>query len=117
MGIIVDDTIHFFAKYLRARRELGMSPEDAIPYAFRTVGTALVVTSIILICGFLILATSAFTPNNGMSQLTAIAIATALIADFALLPPLILLIERRRQGKTDTDTPANPDMETTHAPA
>ena len=117
MGIIVDDTIHFFAKYLRARRELGMSPEDAIPYAFRTVGTALVARIKKPQIRMIEVTTSAFTPNNGMSQLTAIAIATALIADFALLPPLILLIERRRQGKTDTDTPANPDMETTHAPA
>ncbi|MGB1556484.1 MAG: efflux RND transporter permease subunit [Oceanococcaceae bacterium] len=118
MGIIVDDTIHFFAKYLRARRELGMSPEQAIPFAFRTVGTALVVTSIILVCGFLILASSAFTPNEGMSKLTAIAIATALIADFCLLPPLILMVDREKRTNTDSDDTSpvlNP--ETTHATA
>nr|MBV6630056.1 MMPL family transporter [Oceanococcus sp. HetDA_MAG_MS8] len=114
MGIIVDDTIHFFAKYLRARRELGLSPEQAIPFAFRTVGTALVVTSIILVCGFLILATSAFTPNNGMSQLTAIAIGTALFADFLLLPPLILLVDRDAAAdSSDTETL----LETQHASA
>lgn len=114
MGIIVDDTIHFFAKYLRARRELGLSPEQAIPFAFRTVGTALVVTSIILVCGFLILATSAFTPNNGMSQLTAIAIGTALFADFLLLPPLILLVDRSSASdSTDSETL----LETQHASA
>lgn len=114
MGIIVDDTIHFFAKYLRARRELGLSPEQAIPFAFRTVGTALVVTSIILVCGFLILASSAFTPNNGMSQLTAIAIVTALFADFLLLPPLILLVDR--ESATDS-TDTQPVLETQHASA
>ena len=114
MGIIVDDTIHFFAKYLRARRELGLSPEQAIPFAFRTVGTALVVTSIILVCGFLILATSAFTPNNGMSQLTAIAIGTALFADFLMLPPLILLVDRDAAAdSSDTETL----LETQHASA
>lgn len=118
MGIIVDDTIHFFAKYLRARRELGMAPEEAIPFAFRTVGTALLVTSIILICGFLILAASAFTPNNGMSQLTAIAIATALIADFCLLPPLILMIDRDKKAKAEPQShDSNPTLETSHASA
>ncbi len=118
MGIIVDDTIHFFAKYLRARRELGLSPEQAIPFAFRTVGTALLVTSIILVCGFLILAASAFTPNEGMSKLTAIAIATALIADFCLLPPLILLVEGRfTKPAPVSDISDTSDMETSHAPA
>ena len=94
MGIIVDDTIHFFTKYLRARRELGMGTEDAIVYAFRTVGTALTVTSLILCAGFLILSTSAFLPNGGMAQLTTIAIVAALLADFFLLPPLLMLVDR-----------------------
>ncbi|MEN8721105.1 MAG: MMPL family transporter [Oceanococcaceae bacterium] len=116
MGIIVDDTIHFFAKYLRARRELGMTPEQSIPFAFRTVGTALLVTSIILVCGFLILATSAFTPNEGMAQLTAIAIATALIADFVLLPPLILLVDRDARPATTTPD-FDTSLETSHVAA
>ncbi len=93
MGIIVDDTIHFLTKYLRARRELGMGTEDAIAYAFRTVGTALTVTSLILCAGFLILSTSAFLPNGGMAQLTTIAIIAALVADVLLLPPLLMLVD------------------------
>ena len=34
LGIIVDDTVHFVSKYLRARREMGKSPEEAVVYAF-----------------------------------------------------------------------------------
>ncbi len=117
MGIIVDDTIHFFAKYLRARRELGLSPEEAIPFAFRTVGTALVVTSIVLVAGFLILASSAFTPSATMSQLTAIAIATALIADFVLLPPLLLLVDRSPTVAPQSEDISPLDLETSNAPA
>ncbi|MGI9332536.1 MAG: efflux RND transporter permease subunit, partial [Gammaproteobacteria bacterium] len=60
LGIVVDDTVHFLSKYLRARREQGMSPADAVRYAFRTVGTALVVTSIVLMAGFLVLSMSTF---------------------------------------------------------
>ncbi|OAD19324.1 integral membrane protein [Candidatus Thiomargarita nelsonii] len=41
IGIVVDDTIHYLSKYLRARREKGLSPEEAVRYAFRSVGLAL----------------------------------------------------------------------------
>ena len=46
LGIIVDDTVHFLSKYLRARREQQLDAENAVRYAFSTVGAALVVTSI-----------------------------------------------------------------------
>ncbi|MCB1122982.1 MAG: MMPL family transporter, partial [Verrucomicrobiae bacterium] len=55
LGIVVDDTVHFLTKYIRARREKDMSAEDAVRYAFHSVGRALVVTTIILVVGFSIL--------------------------------------------------------------
>ena len=90
LGIVVDDTIHFLSKYLRARREQGLNAEDAVRYAFSTVGVALWVTSAALVAGFLVLATSSFKLNSGMGLLTAIVIALALIVDFLLLPPLLI---------------------------
>ncbi|MGJ8668485.1 MAG: efflux RND transporter permease subunit [Oceanococcus sp.] len=94
LGIIVDDTIHFLSKYLRARRELGLSTEDAIAYSFRTVGTALVVTSIVLAAGFMVLSYSAFYPMVSMSLLTVMAIFSALAADFFLLPAILIKLDR-----------------------
>ena len=94
LGIVVDDTIHFLSKYLRARREQGLSAEDAVRYAFSTVGIALWVTSVALIAGFLVLATSSFKLNSGMGLLTAIVIAIALFIDFLLLPPLLIQFDR-----------------------
>lgn len=93
VGIIVDDTIHFLAKYLRGRREHGLGSADAVRYAFRTVGNALLANSLILVLGFAALAWSNFWPNATMGLLTAIAIAVALIADFFLLPPLLLWLD------------------------
>ncbi len=93
LGIVVDDTVHFLSKYLRARREKGLSSEDAVRYAFMTVGKALVITSIVLVAGFLILSTSSFELNSGMGLLTAIVIAFALFADFLLLPSILMKIE------------------------
>jgi len=94
LGIVVDDTIHFLSKYLRARREQGLSAEDAVRYAFSTVGIALWVTSVALVAGFLVLATSSFKLNSGMGLLTAIVIAIALVVDFLLLPPLLIKLDK-----------------------
>ncbi|MDN5215848.1 MMPL family transporter [Fulvivirgaceae bacterium BMA12] len=91
LGIIVDDTIHFLSKYLLARREHGYSVADAIKYAFTTVGRALLVTTIVLVSGFAILAQSSFGMNSGMAKMTSIIIVVALIIDFLLLPALLLV--------------------------
>lgn len=94
-GIVVDDTIHFLTKYLRARREEGMTPADAVRYAYHTVGTAMWVTSLILAGGFLVLALSSFELNHGMGILSAVTIAFALAADYFMLPPLLMKLEER----------------------
>ena len=96
LGIVVDDTIHFLSKYKRARHEQGLDAPDAIRYAFHTVGQAIVVTSLILIAGFSVLANSDFAMNSVMAMLTAIAIAMALVADFLLLPALLIKLDGRK---------------------
>ena len=111
LGIVVDDTIHFLSKYLRARREKGLSAEDAVRYAFSTVGIALWVTSAALVAGFLVLSTSSFAMNSDMGLLTAIVITLALIIDFLLLPPLLIYLDdwlSDKKKKTTSDTPAIP---------
>ena len=94
LGIIVDDTIHFLSKYLRARREKNFSPTSAVRYAFTSVGPALVATSAILSAGFLVLSQSKFSMNSDMGLLVAIVIICALAADFFMLPTLLLKIDR-----------------------
>jgi uncharacterized protein len=98
LGIVVDDTVHFLSKYLRVRRERGYSPEEAVRYAFHSVGVALVVTTIILVAGFMLLAQSAFRVNASMAILTAIGITMALVVDFLLLPPLLMMFDRKDRG-------------------
>jgi predicted RND superfamily exporter protein len=94
LGIVVDDTVHFLSKYLRARREQGLDPQGAVRYAFHTVGIALVVTSLVLIAGFMVLAQSAFKLNADMGMLTALTIGFALLADFIFLPPLLMKVDK-----------------------
>ncbi len=104
LGIVVDDTVHFLSKYLRARREKGFDAEAAVRYAFSHVGTALWVTSVILVCGFAVLAQSAFKLNASMGLLTAIVIVFALLADFLFLPPLLMAVDRDKRSTTTTTT-------------
>lgn len=99
LGIVVDDTVHFLSKYLRARREKGLSSEAAVRYAFSTVGTALWVTSVVLIAGFLILTLSTFKLNSAMGLLTSIIIALALAADFLFLPPLLMKVDKKQKTR------------------
>ncbi len=103
LGIIVDDSVHFLTKYLRARREKGLDRPDAIRYAFNTVGRAISVTTIILVIGFTILAASSFLVNSQLGLLTAIAIVMALIVDFFMLPALLLIGYKKQQHEVKAD--------------
>lgn len=103
LGIVVDDTVHFLSKYLRARREQGLNTENAIRYAFNTVGNALLVTSTVLVGGFLVMQFSHFHPSNNMGMLLAITILVALLVDFLFLPPLLMLIDRNKNKDPDPE--------------
>lgn len=112
LGVIVDDTVHFLSKYLLARREQGKSPAEAVRYSFHTVGKALWVTSIVLVAGFMVLATSGFTINSHMGYLTAITIGFALLADFLFLPPLLMKIEEQFEKDIEVPEKLNPATST-----
>ena len=88
--------MHFLSKYLRARRERGLSAEQAIEETFRTVGVALWITSAALIAGFGVLYLSGFKVNAEMGILSAVTIAIALLADYFLLPPVLLKINGKK---------------------
>jgi len=107
IGIVVDDTIHFLSKYLRARREQGLSSEDAIRYAFASVGKALWVTTLVLVAGFIVLTFSHFKLNADMGLMTAMTITLALLADFFFLPPLLMLLEQKRPSPNTTAQESN----------
>jgi len=104
LGIIVDDTVHWLSKYVRARDENGLSVEDSIRYAFRNVGMAIVVNTIILAAGFFVMTTSAFKMNVDLGLMTILSIVGALILDFLLLPALLLFGRNKKQTEIAPDT-------------
>ena len=94
LGIVVDNTVHFLSKYLYARRHLGGKSELAVGYAFSHVGTALVVCNIVLIAGFMVLAQSDFRIYRSMGYFTSLTFVMALLVDFLLLPPVLMMIDK-----------------------
>lgn len=90
LGIVVDDTVHFMSKYLRARRVHRLSGEDAVRYAYGSVGKAMWVTSFVLVGGFLVNTLSTFQFSFNMGFLTAMVITFALAGDLLYLPTLLL---------------------------
>jgi len=104
LGIVVDDTVHFLSKYLRARREYKMNASDAVRYSFHTVGTAMWVTTIVLVAGFLVLLLSGYKINSEMGLMSAITISLALALDFLFLPTLLMKVDQ----KTDNRLPKGP---------
>jgi uncharacterized protein len=98
LGIVVDDTVHFLGKYKAARRQ-GKSPEDAVRYVFSSVGMALLITTMALMAGFLILGFSGFAVNRDLARLSFITIGFALVADFFLLPALLITIDKLSDRK------------------
>lgn len=95
LGIVVDDTVHFLTKYLKARRQHGKSAEDAVHYAFQVVGRAIVTTTVVLAAGFYILAFSDFSVNSNMGIMVSLTIVLALLWDFLFLPALLIRIDHK----------------------
>lgn len=100
LGIIVDDTVHFLAKYKRAR-DNGKDAEAAVRYAFSSVGRALLITTLVLVTGFSMLAFSAFRLNSDMGLATALIIVIALLVDFFFLPAFLLRLDKNKQPQND----------------
>lgn len=92
-GIVVDDTVHIMSRYRRLRNG-GLAPAKAVTESLRTVGVAVVITSISIASGFAVLAFSGFLVNHHLGLLTVITLAAALLTDLLLLPLLLVLADR-----------------------
>lgn len=95
LGIAVDDTIHFLANYNKAR-ETGSTVEEAIAIVFTYTGPALLLTTIILVCGFGTFIFATFVPNINFGIMTAVILSAALITDFTLLPAILLPNKKKK---------------------
>jgi len=94
LGIIVDDTVHMIWRYLQARRQ-GADSQSAVRYMFHVAGEPMLISTLVLVSGFAVIATSGFHITSAVGALCAITILFALIADWFLLAPLLVLLDSR----------------------
>ena len=90
IGIAVDDTMHLVTRYRHEFRRCGRY-DEALFASMRDVGRALAITSVVLVLGFLVSLLSVMDSQAGFGVLLAFTISTALVADFLLMPALILI--------------------------
>ena len=95
-GIIVDDTIHFMTKYVAARKN-GLLPSEAVQSAFRSVGKALLATTVVFALGFMVFGASGMVTNQALGLLAGITVVIALLADFLFLPPLLMALDGTKE--------------------
>lgn len=93
LGIAMDDTIHLIYKY-RKYKTTFESPTKRIDQALHYSATALLATTVALVAGFLIIATSAVPSVRSFGILCAVTVSTALITDLFYLPALLKRFEK-----------------------
>jgi predicted RND superfamily exporter protein len=109
LGIAVDDTIHFLTRF-REEQALGGSRDAAIRRAFVGVGTALVMTTVVLILGFATAMLSDSRAHQIFAAMGIMTIGTALFADLLFLPALLSLYADNPPALSEQE-PAADDLE------
>ncbi len=95
LGIAVDDTIHFLTRY-RSEVELHGDTDQAIRNAFHGVGSAMIITTFILITGFGTVLTSDLPGQRYFAAMAVSTITAALIGDLVFLPALLATFSREK---------------------
>lgn len=88
IGIGVDDTIHFLARY-RLERLRGNDRAEGLRQTFLFSGRGILMTTFIFAVGFLPLTLSAYTTIANMGVLLPYAFVVAVVADLLWVPALI----------------------------
>jgi predicted RND superfamily exporter protein len=97
IGIAVDDTVHFL-NALRRHLASEASPVDAVLDSIRSVGSAIVISTILLLIGFGTLTLSSVPPIYSVGVYAGVTIFVAMLGDLYLLPSLVILFERPRKS-------------------
>jgi predicted RND superfamily exporter protein len=100
LGITVDNTIHFLARY---RQELKMKKWDlkeCVAISIRETGLSIIYTSVILFFGFIVFVFSDFGGTQALGYLSAVTYFVALFTNLIVLPALLLTLDRKLTTKS-----------------
>jgi len=100
-GIAVDDTLHFLSR-LKEEFHKGNGLVQAIRTSFITSGRAIILTSLILMGGFITLGLSSVYGTFYLGVLVCLTLLLAVLADLFLLPVLLLWFYPEPIKKTES---------------
>jgi hypothetical protein len=85
LGIAVDDSIHFLARFRDEARE-GGSVDEIVRRTCLGTGRAIMLTSLLIVIGLSVVHLSQFVPTRRFAELTTVTMCAALLGDLLLLP-------------------------------
>lgn len=100
LGITVDNTIHYLAKYRQELKYHNWKIRESALLAIRETGASMVYTSLVLLFGFGCFAASEFEGTRALGILTAVTLLVAMITNLLVLPALLLSFQRRITTKS-----------------
>ena len=94
LGIAVDDTIHFLARFRQEMKSTDLVSK-AISKTIYSSGKPIIGTTIVLSMGFFVLYFSEFVPNHEFGILSTIILIVAFLGSLLLLPVLLNLFYKK----------------------
>lgn len=104
MGVGIDASIQYAWRH-RHERALGDDPAEALRRTHASVGRAIWIATTVIVCGFLVLVLSDFTPSVWLGLLNAVAMLVSQLSALTVLPALLLLRDRRRAARLSAAPP------------
>ena len=95
LGIAVDNTIHFLARYRLELKLTGGDLHKSVDLATREVSVGIIYTSVVLLAGFSLFAFSHFGGIRALGVLTTITLLVAMLTNLLVLPALLLSLNKR----------------------
>jgi len=89
VGMAVDNTIHYIHRFKEEFKKTGQYNLSMVN-SHKTIGRAMLYTSLTIIIGFLVFATSNFNPSVYFGFFVSLAMVMALLGALTLLPQLLL---------------------------
>lgn len=100
LGITVDNTIHYLAKYRQELKYHNWKIKESALLAIRETGASMVYTSLVLLFGFGCFAASEFEGTRALGVLTAVTLLVAMLTNLLILPALLLSFQKRITTKS-----------------
>jgi uncharacterized protein len=95
LGISVDNSIHFLAKFKQELALNNANIKHAVITALRESGVSMVYTFVVLFFGFIIFTASSFGGTQALGYLIAFTLLVALVSNLYLMPSILMSVHKR----------------------